>query len=181
MRFVKIDPSYPSLRDWLDLIGKCFDGINPAWIYDFLTGEPFLLLALEDGDSLVGTVCLKLTPGWVYMMLLAVEPDRRCGGLGRLLWERALKEAAGRGKKGLVWECLAEDCISDEEARRLAVRRKGFYARLGGRPLEGCRTRMLLPEAAVELRYQVMYYLLEPEACPLEGAREALGDGLITE
>ena len=107
MNFETMTFRHPLLRDWLDLIGKCFDGINPAWIYDFLTEEPFLLIAGTEGGALAGTVCLKFTPGWAYMMLLAVEPDRRCGGLGRLLWERALKEAAARGKKGLVWECLA--------------------------------------------------------------------------
>ncbi|MBR4748131.1 MAG: GNAT family N-acetyltransferase [Abditibacteriota bacterium] len=181
MNCVKIDPSYPLLREWLDLLGKCFDGVNPAWIYDFLRMEPFLLLALEDQGALAGTVCLKFSPGWAYMMFLAVEPRRRCGGLGRLLWQRALEEAGARGKKGLIWECLTEDCLPEGEARHLAVRRMGFYDRLGGRPLEGCRTRSLLPEAAVELRYQVMYYLLDPEACPREGAREIFGDELITQ
>jgi predicted N-acetyltransferase YhbS len=52
-----------------------------------------LLLAFEGGD-LVGTVCVSdVGDGACYLGMLAVEPARQAGGLGRRLIEAAEKEA----------------------------------------------------------------------------------------
>ena len=179
MNCVKIDSSYPRLREWLDLIGRSFDGINPAWIYDFLRSPDILLLAAEEEGALSGTVCMRFTADWEYLMLLAAVPEKRGRGIGTALFQKAAAEAEDRGLRGLLWECLGEYNFTGEEDIRTALRRRAFYERLGGRTLEGRFTRIHLPEMNIYPEYRVMYYLTDRDADPGQGARQVFGEGLI--
>ena len=58
----------------------------------------------ETGDRTIGFALSRLLMDEAELLLLAVEPDARCHGVGRALIERAVVVAAGKGAHRLLLE-----------------------------------------------------------------------------
>jgi len=58
----------------------------------------------EAGDRTIGFALSRLLVDEAELLLLAVEPDARCHGVGRALIERAATVAAGKGAHRLLLE-----------------------------------------------------------------------------
>lgn len=58
----------------------------------------------EEGDRPIGFALSRLLIDEAELLLLAVEPDARCHGVGRALIERTVEIAVGKGARRLLLE-----------------------------------------------------------------------------
>ena len=94
----------------------------------------------------------------LYLQFLAVRRDLRGGGLGRVLWDRAvLARAADTGAPGIVLEVEDPDVAAADAERRQALRRIVFYERLGASLLPVTGYRVPRADGPGELALRLMW------------------------
>lgn len=80
-----------------------------------------VFLAPED-DSLLAILCYWMTDEFIYLEHFAVNPEKRNGGLGKIILDTL--KSKGKGKLPVILEI---DPPEDE----ISIRRLGFYQRSG--------------------------------------------------
>jgi ribosomal-protein-alanine N-acetyltransferase len=84
----------------------------------------------EDGERTIGFALSRFMIDEAELLLLAVEPDARCHGVGRALIERTAQIAVGKGANRLLLEVRdgnhALDLYHDAGFREIG-RRRDYY------------------------------------------------------
>jgi GNAT superfamily N-acetyltransferase len=100
--FAPADPADPFTASWARYLVEMADAAARA-------AQGVLLVAVEDGGRVVGTVTLYLAPGsmqWrpedAMFRLLAVDPVARGRGVGRALLQACLDRARAAGKRRMA-------------------------------------------------------------------------------
>ena len=89
-------------------------------------------VSLDDADRVAGCAVLRQLPlGATCLEFLAVDPDRRAGGVGRALLDDAVVLAAEHGDDWLVLEVEPPDTSALHPDHGDAARRMRFYERAG--------------------------------------------------
>ena len=93
----------------MDVMERAFDPLfGEAWnagqCLGILSLPDVWLTFAEAGDRTVGFALSRLLVDEAELLLLAVEPDVRCLGVGRALIERAVEIAVGKGAHRLLLE-----------------------------------------------------------------------------
>lgn len=97
--------------------------------------DVWLMLASR-GDLLVGFALSRMVADEVELLLLAVIPAARGGGIGRLLIERALAQARTRGAARLLLEVRAGNpaaALYETLGFARIGERRDYYRGVGGR------------------------------------------------
>ncbi len=142
--------SDPHLPDFLDLYETAFpanERIPVSSIIRILQakergeyrGEHFIV-ACDASDPVLGMALVDILPecAAAYLVYLAVDPDRRSGGIGRAMLDEIVKQSVEWNPEtvAVILEVDRPENSSTGE-RELAERRIQFYERSGGRLLEG--------------------------------------------
>ncbi len=98
-----------------------------------------MLAVLDERETLAGILQYEIVPdvSAAFLWYLAVQPAQRNRGLGAQIYREMWKRLETQGCQALVLEVeIPEEAESDEQ-RQLAIRRIGFYRRLGARLMLG--------------------------------------------
>jgi ribosomal-protein-alanine N-acetyltransferase len=108
------------------LHARCFDAGWEAWVMrGFALSDSFVCLIVEDEAGVAaGFVIAQIAADEAELITLAVDPDRRRLGLGRLLVEDAAERLKARGAVRLFFDV--------DEGNRAA---KTLYESLGAAPV----------------------------------------------
>lgn len=143
-----VDLNDELLLPWLDLYETSFPPHERILVSGHLrvlqaraAGVPtdeHLLAAIDEAGAMVGMARVLIRPDEVaYLWYLAVSPAARNRGLGSTFYREIVRRAEEAGCRALIFEVEIPEREADEERRRLAQRRIGFYRRLGARLLAG--------------------------------------------
>ena len=120
--FAPTDPGDPFNPSWAGYLAEMADAAARA-------AQGVLLVAVEEGGRVVGTVTLYLAPGsmqWrpgdAMFRLLAVAPAARGRGIGQALFQACLDRARAAGKRRMALHTTAWMPIA-----RAMYERAGFH------------------------------------------------------
>lgn len=124
----------------MQIMNSAFDPLfGEAWnagqCLGILSLPDVWLTFAEAGDRTVGFALSRLLMDEAELLLLAVEPDARCHGVGRALIERTIAVAADKGAHRLLLEVRdgnqARDLYNDAGFDEIG-RRRDYYRGLDG-------------------------------------------------
>ena len=120
---------------------------SPEDLAGMLRGEDALAFAAEDGFIL-----LRMLGPEAEILTLAVDPDARRRGLGRLLLGAAIGAAAARGAGSVFLEVAADNApalalYAEAGFARVGLRR-GYYPRSAEPAVDALTLRLSLPSPA---------------------------------
>jgi GNAT superfamily N-acetyltransferase len=131
------------------------------------TAEPgvgFVVRASADGNTIgLAVAHLLRAAASTFLVYLAVDPDRRSQGVGRILFEETVRtgaaelQARGSTPEGAVWEIDDPSEPVDPAELAIRLRRRTFFENLGGRALA---TRYVQPpiDGRTEVPMQLMFW-----------------------
>ena len=124
----------------MQIMNSAFDPLfGEAWnagqCLGILSLPDVWLTFAEAGDRTLGFALSRLLMDEAELLLLAVEPDARCHGVGRALIERTIAVAADKGAHRLLLEVRdgnqARDLYNDAGFDEIG-RRRDYYRGLDG-------------------------------------------------
>jgi ribosomal-protein-alanine N-acetyltransferase len=123
------------------LHARAFDTPWPVTaMADLLGGEGVFALMHEDGSGPLGFVMARVVAGEAEILTLAVDPQRRRGGLGRELLEAAADLAVTYGGEALFLEVSVDNvaalALYDRSGFKRVGLRRGYYSSDAGRPID---------------------------------------------
>ena len=133
------------------LHARCFTTPRPWSTADFtgLLADPLAFLLVE-GDA--GFLLGRAVAGEAELLTLAIAPEARRLGLGRKLLARFLYQARLRGAETAYLEVAADNAAALALYRQAgfseAGRRRGYYQRPDGQPVDALVLHRVLAEAA---------------------------------
>lgn len=149
LQYIEItDLNDPLLLPWLDLYEKAFPPNERILVSGHLrvlkaraAGMPtdeHILAALDEGGELVGMARVMIRANEVaYLWYIAILPSRRGQGLGAAFYREIIRRAEGANCPALIFEVEIPERAIDQMHRQTALRRIGFYRRLGAKVLGG--------------------------------------------
>ncbi len=121
-------------------------GWSAAFLSSLMTSQGVVVLA-DDDDR--GFVMVRAAGDEAEILTLAVRPAARRRGIGRRLVRSAADAAACRGARVLLLEAAADNlaalALYREEGFCDAGRRRGYYPRPDGPPVDALLLRKVLP------------------------------------
>ena len=166
----EIDPSDPFFLEAMHLYIASFPPVERKpedAIISLLKGGHYQLYVAVDNGSLVGLSALYLFEDLRMASLdyLAVAPFKQGLGLGTLLFNHALRQAARQIPHflGLVMEVQREDLALEPKEQRIREARLRFYRRLGAKVIT--RSYFLPPQSGT--KPEEMYLLILPAVHPI--------------
>lgn len=125
----------------------CFDDSwSPQSMLEVMAAPgTFGFVAEIDGAPPIALALARVAADEAELLTIGVESGWRRGGVARRLLGAVMAEARSRGARRLFLEVaennLAARALYDRESFRIVGRRDGYYARLGGPPIDALTMR----------------------------------------
>lgn len=175
LRFVEIDSlEHPLLVPWCDLYEQAFPAAERMLVADILRlvkrkacGESAdsHLIAVTDGAGEFAALAhydLRRELSTACLWYLAVLPKLRSRGFGSRTYRQIMRQVKAAGAWGAVFEVEIPEEAHSEEVRSWAVRRIGFYRRLGARLLAGISYTQSVGSHQTPIPMHLMVHAFEP-------------------
>jgi len=137
------------LLPWLDLYETAFPPNEKVLVSHFLAllkmkgkGKDtcdYMLAGVDAAHKLLGLACYQLMPaiGAAVLWYLAIHPEARNRGLGGEFYDHVVDVIDKTLYQALLLEVEIPESFKNDEERKRAARRIGFYRRHGAYLLEG--------------------------------------------
>ena len=109
---------------------------SPQGFKDAMDMERNILLVAQEGDYILGYVCTYVVLDEGELTNIAVRPDSRGRGIGRMLMEELLKKAVDAGVKTIVLEARVSNTAAIKLYEQMGFRKLGIRKNFYEQPVE---------------------------------------------